>query len=83
AKKHIPLHILVKVKPINIKLDSLVSEVDQRLCAKFGENRPIGGAINTETSSDMEIDWIRTKFGQHDVESLPRPAVKFSDVWLK
>ncbi len=78
-----PLHILVKVKAINLKLESLVSEVNQRLCAKFGANWPLAGAINRETSSDMKVDQICTKFGECDAESLLRPVVKFSHVWSK
>ena len=44
-KKHILFHILVKVNAFKIKLRSIVPEVIQRLCAKFGANWPIGGTI--------------------------------------
>ena len=45
AKKHILFHISVELKAFNIKLESIVPEVIQRLCAKFGANWPIGGTI--------------------------------------
>ena len=45
AKKHILFHISVKLNAFNIKLKSIVPEVIQRLCAKFGANWPIGGTI--------------------------------------
>ena len=80
AKKHILLHIFVKVKGINMKLESLLSVVTQRFCTKFGANWATGGAINTVISSDTKVAWIRTKFGERDLESLPSPAVKFSHV---
>ena len=38
-------HISVKLNAFNIKLKSIVPEVIQRLCAKFGANWPIGGTI--------------------------------------
>ena len=83
AKKHIPLHNFVKVQGIDVKLVSLVSEVNQRVSAKFGGNWPIGGAINRETWSDMKIDQIRLKFGEHVVVSLPTPDLNLCDVWSK
>ena len=45
AKKHILFCISVKLNAFNIKLKSVVPEVIQRLCAKFGANWPIGGTI--------------------------------------
>ena len=45
AKKHILFHISVKLNAFNIKLKSIIPEVIQRLCAKFGANWNIGGAI--------------------------------------
>ena len=45
AKKHILFHISVKRNAFNIKLKSIISEVIQRLCAKFGANSNIGGAM--------------------------------------
>ena len=45
AKKHISFHIWVKLNAFNIKLKSIISEVIQRLCATFGANWNIGGAI--------------------------------------
>ena len=45
AKKHILFHISVKLNAFNIKLESIIPEVIQRLCAKFGANWNIGGAI--------------------------------------
>lgn len=34
-----------------------MSEVNQRPSAKFGVNRPIGGAINRELSNHMKVDY--------------------------
>ena len=76
-------HNFVKVRAINIKLESIVSEVNPGLCAKFRKNRPIGGATNTEKSGDVKFYRIRTKFGERDLEALTRPGVKFRDVWSK
>ena len=45
AKKHIFFHISVKLNAFNIKLKSIIPEVIQKLCAKFGANWNIGGAI--------------------------------------
>ena len=73
ANKHIPLHIFVKLKAINVKLKSLFSDVNQRLCAKFGGNWPIEGAINREISSDIKVDRNPMKFGEHNAEALQRP----------
>ncbi len=64
-------------------LETFVWHALLRVSAKFGANWPLAGAINRETSSDMKVDQIRTKFGERDVESLLRPAVKFSHVWSK
>ena len=64
-----------------MKLETIVSEVNPGRCAKFDKNRPIGGAINREKSSDVKVDRIRTKFGEPDLEAVPRPGVKFRDVW--
>ena len=83
AKKHISSHIFVKVQAIDVKLKSLGSEVNQRLCAQFGANWPIGGAINRDISSDIKVDRIPTKFGEHNAEALSRQTVKFSDVCSK
>ena len=70
AKKHILLRIFVKVKAINIKLWSLVSEVSQRLCANFGANGSIGGAINREPSNNMKVDRICMKIGDKNLFQL-------------
>ena len=51
-----------------MKLNSLASEVNQRLCAKFHANRPIGGAINRDTLCDIKVDWIRMKFNERDAK---------------
>ena len=83
AKKHILLHIFVKVKAIDMKLKTLLSDVNQRLCAKFGANWAIGGAINTVISSDKKVARIHRKFGERDLEFLPSPAIKFCYVWSK
>ena len=39
ANKNTLFHILVKVNAFNFKLKSLVQEVIQRLCAKYGANQ--------------------------------------------
>ena len=75
------MHNFVKMKSINIKLDTIVSEVIPGLCTKFGQKRTIGGAINIEKPSDAKVDRICTKFGELSLEALPRPGVEFRDVW--
>ena len=55
-----------------MKLKSLASDITQRLCAKFGANRSIGGAINRDILRDIKVDRIRTKFGDRDTDSFPR-----------
>ena len=45
AKKHILFRLSVKLNAFNMKLKSIIPEVIQRLCAKFGANWNIGGTI--------------------------------------
>lgn len=53
-------------------------------CNLEGWSRPLlGGAINRETSGDVKVDQIHTKFVEQDVNLLPRPAVQISNVWSK
>ena len=60
ARKTTLFHILVKVNAVNFKLKSLVQEVIQRLCAKYGANQSTGGVINPQISSFLKDDRIHT-----------------------
>ena len=80
AKKHILFHISVKLNAFNIKLKSIVPEVIQRLCAKFGANWPIGGTItDVNTFFAFNFHILKNTFVNIIFMYFPNRA-RFSDI---